>query len=135
MKEIYMTTTMLDLTATMMFAASELAEQNELVKGQLAEHQLVRGQDAALLERVGPLVRERNITLDMAGVERIDAAGITALVALYRSAWETGHRFSVTNVSARVAQILSVVGLDRFLVSHNAVPSSRFGSRVRRAAA
>jgi len=125
-----MTTTMLDLTATTMFPAGEQAEVNELVKGQL-----VRGEDARLLEQVEPLVRERNVTLDLAGVERIDAAGITALVALYRIARESGHRFSVTNVSARVGQILAVVGLDRFLYSHNADQSSQYGPRMQRAAA
>ena len=125
-----MTTTTLDLTATLMFRAGEPAEVNELVKGQL-----VRGDDTRLLEQVGPLVRERNVTLDLAGVERIDAAGITALVRLYQMARECGHRFSVTNVSARVGQILAVVGLDRFLLSHNAVRSSQYGPRIRRAAA
>lgn len=125
-----MTTQMLDLTATMMFPAGEPGEVNELVKGQL-----VRGEDARLLEQVGPLVRETDVTLDLAGVERIDAAGITALIELYQMARGAGHHFSVINVSARVGQILAVVGLDRFLLSHNAVQSSQYGQRVRRAAA
>jgi anti-anti-sigma factor len=103
---------------------------SELVTGQL-----VKGEDARLLEQVGPLVRERNVTLDLAGVDRIDAAGISALVALYLIARESGHRFAVTNVSARVGQILAVVGLDRVLLSHNAVHSSQYGPRLHRAAA
>jgi anti-anti-sigma factor len=123
-------TTMLDLTATTTFPCGEPAEVNELVKGQL-----VRGEDARLLEQVGPLVRERSVTLDLAGVDRIDAAGISALVALYQIARERGHRFCVTNVSARVGQILAVVGLDRVLLSHNAVKNSQYGPRIRRAAA
>jgi anti-anti-sigma factor len=90
----------------------------------------VRGQDG-LLERLGPLVREHSVALDLTSVERIDAAGITALVALYRGARESGHRFSLTNVSARVAQILAVGGLDRFLLSHNAVRNSQCGPRMR----
>jgi anti-anti-sigma factor len=107
----------------------------ELVNCQIVRGQLVRGQDECLVERVGPLVLERDVTLDLGCVERIDAAGIAALVALYRSACESGHRFSVTNVSARVAQILAIVGLDRILLSHNAVRSSHCDSRVRRPAA
>ena len=125
-----MTTTMLDLTATMMFPAGEPGEVNELVKGQL-----VRGEDARLLEQVGPLVRENDVTLDLAGVEKIDAAGITALIELYQMARKCGHRFCVKNVSARVGQILAVVGLDRFLYSHNAVQSSQYGEQMRCAAA
>ena len=120
-----MTTAMIELNATRIFQGTEPAELNELV----------RGQDARLLEHVGPMVLERSVTLDLAGVERIDAAGIAALVALYCSARQSGHRFSVTNVSARVAQILTMVGLDRFLLSHNAVQSSHYGPRMERPAA
>ena len=113
-----------------MFQAAEPGELSEPMRGQL-----VRGQDAGLLERLGPMVRERSVILDLAEVDRIDAAGITTLLALYRGARESGHRFSLTNVSARVAQILSVVGLDRFLLSHNAVRSSHCGPQMRRPAA
>jgi anti-anti-sigma factor len=125
-----MTTAMCDPRATRMFQAAEAAEPSEPMRGQL-----VRGQDAGLLERLGPMVRERSVILDLAGVDRIDAAGITTLLTLYRGARESGHRFSLTNVSARVAQILAVVGLDRFLLSHNAVRSSHCGPQMRRPAA
>ncbi len=104
-------------------------------RAELAGGELVRGQEALLLARLCPLVRERNVALDLSSVERIDAAGITALVALYQSACQSGHRFSVTNASPRVAQILSVVGLDRILFSHNVVRSSQYGSPRQRSAA
>ena len=120
-----MTTATIEPTATLMFQGAEPAELNELV----------RGQDVRLLEHVSPLVLERNVTLDLAGVERIDAAGIAALVALYCSARQSGHRFCVTNVSARVEQILTMVGLDRFLLSHNAVRNSQYDSQIERPAA
>jgi len=120
-----MTTTIFEPKATMLFQSTEPAELNELV----------RGQDARLLAHLGPMVLERSVTLDLAGVERIDAAGIAVLVSLYRMAREAGHCFSVTNVSGRVAQILAMVGLDRFLVSHNAVQSSHYGSEFERPAA
>jgi anti-anti-sigma factor len=103
------------------------------VQAELSE--LVKGEDVRLLERVGPLVLKQSVTLDLASVERIDAAGITALLMLYRNARECGHCFIVTNASAHVAQILAVVGLDRFLLSHNAVQNSPYGPRTQRPAA
>ncbi|HXR38616.1 MAG TPA: STAS domain-containing protein [Terracidiphilus sp.] len=120
-----MTIAMFEPTVTMTTETLEPAELKELV----------RGQEKHLVEGVGPLVLKHNVTLDLASVERIDAAGIAALVGLYRSAREAGHRFQVTNVSARVAQILELVGLDRFLYSHNAVQNSQYGAQVRRPAA
>jgi anti-anti-sigma factor len=130
-QEIFMTNAMCEAMTTPMMRAFEQADRNELVKCQTVRGQLVRGQDECLVARVGPLVLEHDVTLDLGCVERIDAAGIAALVALYRRACESGHHFCVTNVSPRVVQILAVVGLDRILLSHNAVRSSR----VRRPAA
>jgi len=98
-------------------------------------NELVRGQDRNLLESVGPLVRQQNIALDLSGVERIDAAGISALISLYASAGAAGHSFSVSNPSPRVAHILALVGLEQILVSHNAVLESHSGSFLGRTAA
>jgi anti-anti-sigma factor len=86
--------------------------------------ELVRGQDRWLLERMIPLVRQQSLTLDLRSVERIDAAGIAALISLYRAASEAGHAFTVCNASARLAEILKLVGLDRILLSHDAVRPS-----------
>ncbi len=86
-------------------------------------HELVRGQEQSLLERLGPVVREQNVSLDLRHVERIDAAGIAALISLYGCAHSTGHEFTVSNVRPHVAEILALVQLDRILLSHNAVPS------------
>jgi anti-anti-sigma factor len=97
--------------------------------------ELVRGQVAGLIERLGPLVMEQNVTLDMGAVERIDAAGIAALVVLYQNAQAAGHRFRVSNVPARVEQILAVVGLERYLSAHTPVQASHSGSRAQRPAA
>lgn len=120
-----MMTAMCDPMATLTMKAFEQADLNELVKGE----------DVRLLERVGPLVLDQSVTLDLASVERIDAAGITALLTLYRNAKDSGHCFKVTNVSAHVAHILAIVGLDRFLLSHNAVTNSQYDPRTRRPAA
>ena len=97
--------------------------------------ELVRGSEQRLLDRVGPLVRRQSITLDLGSVERIDAAGIAALISLYGSAREAGHRFTVTNASPRVAQILALVGLERILLSQNAVQTSHCAPRLVQSAA
>ena len=81
------------------------------------------------------LVLKYNVTLDLGGVERIDAAGIAGLVALYQRAQSAGHSFRVTNVPERVAEILSMVGLERFLISRNVVRNSQCDCREQRPAA
>jgi anti-anti-sigma factor len=90
--------------------------------------ELVRGQEQSLLERMAPVVRRQTVTLDLGRVERIDAAGIAALISLYGCARDAGHHFTVTNATPRVAGILALVGLDRILVSHNAVRDSQYES-------
>jgi anti-anti-sigma factor len=97
--------------------------------------ELVRGSEQRLLERVGPLVRTQCVSLDLGSVERIDAAGIAALISLYGSAREAGHRFTVSNATPRVAQILALVGLDRILLSHDAGHISNCGPRLVQSAA
>jgi anti-anti-sigma factor len=97
--------------------------------------ELVRGNDQVLLERITPLVRRESVLLDLGSVERIDAAGIAALILLYRCALESGHDFTVSNASARVAQVLTLVGLDHILLFHNMVQCSHSGPRTEPTAA
>jgi anti-anti-sigma factor len=104
------------------FEASELTE-------------LVRGNEQRLLERVAPLVRLQCVSLDLGSVERIDAAGIAALISLYGSACDAGHRFTVSNATPRVVQILALVGLDRILLSHNTRHTAHCGPRLVQSAA
>jgi len=82
--------------------------------------ELVRGSEEALLIRLTPLVRHQSVRLDLSAVKRIDAAGIAALIALHAYAHEAGYSFSVVNPTPHVAEILSLVGLERILVYHNA---------------
>jgi anti-anti-sigma factor len=89
--------------------------------------ELVRGNIQRLLDGMGPLVRRQSVTLDLASVVRIDAAGISALVSLYTAARDAGHNFAVTRATPRVSEILALVGLDRVLVSHNAASDSHSG--------
>lgn len=81
-------------------------------------HELVRGQEQRLLKELEPVVRQHSVTLDMRQIERIDAAGISLLISLYGVAHAAGHEFAIVNASARVAEILEIVGLDRILISH-----------------
>jgi len=123
-----MTTTMCDTTAAMAIAPYDFADSIEVTD-------LVRGSDRRLLERVGQLVRRQSVALDLSSVQRIDAAGVSALVSLYTAARDAGHSFTVCNASPRVAEVLALVGLDRILMSHNAVWNFRFGHRFQRTAA
>lgn len=88
-------------------------------------HELVRGLEQPLVERLTPLVRSQSVTLDLTHVERIDAAGISALISLYGLAQNAGNEFAIANASPRVREILSLVGLDRILMSHPAVHAAR----------
>lgn len=97
--------------------------------------ELVRGSEQGLLERFTPLVRRQSLTLDLGCVRRIDAAGIAALISLHANAYEAGHCFTVVNPTQHVAEILSLVGLDQILLSHNAVERSHSGECFERTAA
>jgi anti-anti-sigma factor len=98
-------------------------------------HELVRGQEQSVVERLAPVVREHNVLLDLAHVDRIDAAGIAALISLYGCAQKAGTEFAVTNASHRVAEILAIVGLDRILLSHRAAPALQSEPCLERSAA
>lgn len=99
---------------------SHTAETLYLTPGDLRE--LVRGEEQCLVERLTPIVRQQSVMLDLSHVERIDAAGIAALISLYGSAQSTGHDFHVVRASNRVAEILTLVGLDHFLLSQESAP-------------
>jgi anti-anti-sigma factor len=84
-------------------------------------HEIVRGQEQCIVERLTPVVRRQSVTLDCRHVERIDAAGIAALISLYGAARAAGNEFGLVNASTRVAEILRLVGLDRILIAEDAV--------------
>ena len=75
--------------------------------------ELVRGDEQCLVQRVAPLLREKDVILDLNQIERIDAAGIAALISLYSLARTYGRKFSVKCVSPRVAEMLSPGGSRR----------------------
>jgi anti-anti-sigma factor len=120
-----MISTVCSSTAIREIGADEVVELTELV----------RGQDRALVERLEPLVLQQSIELNLNTVERIDAAGIAALVTLYATACQAGHSFSLSHVSPRVTKILALVGLDRILLPPNAVGTSHCSHPAQRSAA
>ncbi len=65
-------------------------------------------------------MRRQSVTLDLSHVERIDAAGVAALISLYGIARNSGKQFHVTRAHHRVAEILAIVGLDRILLTQDA---------------
>lgn len=78
--------------------------------------ELIKGQEQALLEEVKPILLGQSVCLDLSQTERIDAAGLAALVSLYCEARKAGHEFAVINPRARVARVLALVGLDRMIM-------------------
>jgi anti-anti-sigma factor len=83
--------------------------------------ELVRGREKDFVERLEPVLRQQSVMLDFTQVERIDAAGISALISLYGAARDAGNGFAIANASARVSEILCLVGLDRILISRETV--------------
>jgi anti-anti-sigma factor len=114
---------------------SELMTRSERAVRTCALTEIVRGSEGCLVDEMAPLVRRQDVSLDMSPVERVDAAGIAALISLYRLAQESGHRFSVLNVAPRVRELLALVGLEGILVSHNANCATDTGRRISQNAA
>ena len=82
--------------------------------------EIVRGQEDKFLGQLEPIIRNHSIELDMSPVERIDAAGIAALIRLYCDAVQAGRRFTVLNPQPHVLEIMAIVGIDRVLLAKNA---------------
>ena len=97
--------------------------------------ELVRGNEHQLLERFEPLVRRQNVALDLENIERVDAAGLAALITLYCDACQAGYRFAIVNPSPHVRGILGIVGLEALLVSQNAQAIPHFRTQLQETAA
>ncbi|MGB8031915.1 MAG: STAS domain-containing protein [Terracidiphilus sp.] len=79
--------------------------------------ELVRGQEQGFLEELAPAVVRESVALDFGAVERIDAAGLAALITLYTDACKAGHTLTVSRPNRHVREILQIVGLERILVA------------------
>jgi anti-anti-sigma regulatory factor len=91
--------------------------------------ELVRGTEQRLIALFAPVVQRQSIALDFCRIERIDAAGIAALITLYNDALHAGHAFAVCNVNTHVAEILSLVGLASILIAKDATPAHACSAR------
>jgi anti-anti-sigma factor len=78
--------------------------------------ELVRGVETRIVDELLPRVQQESVALNLAGVERIDAAGIAALITLYCTAVESGTDFSVVSPSVHVLELLQIVGLESILI-------------------
>jgi len=78
--------------------------------------ELVRGTEDRIIDELTPRVKQESVALDLSNVERIEAAGIAALITLYCTAIEAGNDFYVVSPSARVLDMLRLVGLESILV-------------------
>lgn len=124
-----MTGTISNPMQSAIFPAGELTEMpgSKHLTEQANMTELVRGSEQGLLSWLAPLVSSQSVTLDLRIVERIDAAGIAALISLYSTASQAGHSFMVANPSPHVSEILTLVGLDRILLPQSAFWSNDSG--------
>ncbi len=97
--------------------------------------ELVRGQEQKLLEELNPLVRKQSVCLDLSSIERIDAAGLAALITLYCDACKAGHSFKILRPGRHVREILKIVGLDRVLLSESSDEFPLFNAQLQETAA
>ncbi|MGA3333292.1 MAG: STAS domain-containing protein [Terracidiphilus sp.] len=81
--------------------------------------ELVRGNDDLLLKELMPVVRCHHVELDIGSVKRIDAGGLSALIALYCEARKAGNSLTVSRPGRHVQEILRVVGLDEILLAQH----------------
>jgi anti-anti-sigma factor len=81
--------------------------------------ELVRGTEAQVIDELLPRVKQQSVALNLAGVERIDAAGIASLITLYCSAVEAGTDFYVIDPSPHVLELLRLVGLESILIAES----------------
>jgi len=95
--------------------------QSSSPKQAIAPRLLIRGCEEAFLAEMEARAMAEDLELDLGQVERIDAAGIGALVKLRGVALAAGRRLSITSASRRAAEILHLVGLDSAFQSRNAV--------------
>jgi len=79
---------------------------------------LVHGAEDRFIASLLPCVERRSLTLDLSAVERMDAAGISALISLYCSAVRAGTQFSVSSPNAHVLEMLRLVGLEQILLAN-----------------
>jgi anti-anti-sigma factor len=96
---------------------SNLASGSNSIAAVAVNSELVRGSETQVMVELLPRVRRESVALNLSGVNRIDAAGIAALITLYCTSMQAGNYFSVVAPSPHVLEMLRVVGLDGVLVT------------------
>lgn len=76
---------------------------------------LVAGREAAVLNAAVQAQSHRALTIDLAKVSAIDAAGLGTLVGLYRWAAVNGRHLTVANPSRQVRAAVECTGLSYLL--------------------
>lgn len=84
-----------------------------------ATGKLIRGCESAFVDQLLPRAQKESLQLNLSAVSQMDAAGIAALVALYRASSESGHQLSVVQPSEHVHELLHLVGLEHLLITEN----------------
>ncbi|QIJ66022.1 STAS domain-containing protein [Streptomyces sp. JB150] len=116
--------------ATLRTHVRPLAEDGHLVTvtGDLDLHTAPR-----LAGTLQPLLADddgRTVLADLSGVTFLDSAGLTCLIAAYRTARNTGARLALIAPSRPVLDLLRLTGVDRVLDSYPS-PEAAFGERPR----
>ncbi|MEU8310845.1 STAS domain-containing protein [Actinomadura sp. NPDC048955] len=79
----------------------------------------------ALLDQVGLLIGQRSsprIALQMSQVGFCDSAGLNALAGMFQRVSAAGGDLVLLRPHPRVAQVLAITALDRFLPVYDALP-------------
>ncbi len=84
------------------------------VRGRLV---LGAGTEARAWRRAVARATGRILTLDLCGVNQIDAAGVGTLVDLQQRVRQHGGRVQLASASARVRRVLALTGVDRLLMT------------------
>ena len=96
--------------------------QNSSPKQAVAPRMLIRGCEASFLAELESRAVDSDLELDLGQVERIDAAGIGALLHLRALADQAGRRLSISSASRRATEVIRLVGLESVFMSHIVKP-------------
>lgn len=91
-----------------------------------ATGKLIRGCESAFVDQLLPCARKVSLQLDLSAICQIDAAGIAALVALYRASSESGNRLTIVQPSQHVHELLHLLGLEHLLVAEDDICGTDF---------
>ena len=104
---------------------TELPQTPERITVHLRE--LVRGTESEFVNEIADKLRMGDVELDLDAVQRIDAAGIAALISLHLLARDLGRSLTIIFLSRHVKEILNLVGLEPILSSHYVSKSPQSG--------